>query len=95
MKVSSPVLFVSFLIGAAIAENVAQNGDMAHAKNYKRGPTDQEKADRQAQKEAEAAQKEAEKAQRDAEKEAARIERQASKDAEAAQEVTVSTVIYL
>ena len=88
MKVSSPVLFVSFLIGAAIAENVAQNGDMAHAKNYKRGPTDQEKADRQAQ-------KEAEKAQRDAEKEAARIERQASKDAEAAQEVTVSTVIYL
>ena len=76
MKFSSPALFAAFLIGAAVAQDVASASGTDSPAKIKIARTDQEKADQRAQ-------REAEKAQKAAEKEASKIERQASKAAQA------------
>ena len=78
MKFASSVLFIAFLVGASVAKEAASGNEKEVSRLFKRAPlTEQEKADRQAA-------KDAEKAQRDAEKEVARREREASKAAKAA-----------
>lgn len=81
MKLSSPLLFVTFLVGVAVAEEAGASQQLG-APLVKRAPTEQEKADMQAQ-------KDAEKEQRAAEKEAARLAREAEKSAAATEVVSV------
>ena len=85
MKFSSPVLFAAFLVGVAVAEEAGNTYQMG-ARLAKRGPTDQEKADKKAQ-------REAEKAQRAAEKEAARSAREAEKAAAATATATETDAV--
>ena len=86
MKFSSPVLFSAFLVGVAVAEK-AGSADQMGAPIVKRQDTEQQKADK-------IAEKDAAKAQRAAEKDAARSLRDAEKAAVAAATDAVS-LIYI
>ena len=84
MKFSSPVLFVAFLFGVALAEEAGSAHQMV-APLFKRGPTDQEKAD-------EKVQRDAAKAEKAAEKEASRSARESEKSAAATATIAVSLI---
>ena len=84
MKFSSPVLFVAFLFGVALAEEAGSAHQMV-APLVKRGPTDQEKADKKVQ-------RDAAKAEKAAEKEASRSARESEKAAAATATIAVSLI---
>ena len=86
MKFSSPVLFVAFLFGVALAEEAGSAHQMV-APLVKRGPTDQEKADKKVQ-------RDAAKAEKAAEKEASRSARESEKAAAAATATIAVSLIH-